>query len=232
MNPWATIPFVSLFVSAMLTVYVFGYNRTQTVNRAYLMVSFVVTLWIFGDFLLWIPVPDSWAIAVLKAESLAWLTLGFWFTRFTYIFIRRAKDKFYYLILTASIVLILPTLLGNLVISGFVHEYWGIRIVGGPLYGPVTVVAIAFPFVFSLYLIDCKISRLNGKGVSHPVGDNNQCDFCATDPELCDGNNIAPLVRNPGDGADHTESADLQSVYVCGDHALQISFNRCRGCGQ
>lgn len=163
MNPWATIPFVSLFVSAMLTVYVFAYNRTQAVNRAYLMVSFVVTLWIFGDFLLWIRVPDSWAIAVLKAESLAWLTLGFWFTRFTYIFIRRAKDKFYYLILTASIVLILPTLLGNLVISGFVHEYWGIRIVGGPLYGAVTVAAIAFPFVFSLWLLIAKYRASTGR---------------------------------------------------------------------
>ena len=52
--------------------------------------------------------------------------------------------------------MIFPALLGNLVISGFVHEYWGIRIVGGPLYGAVTVVAIAFPFVFSLYLLIAK----------------------------------------------------------------------------
>ncbi|MEE8388589.1 MAG: ATP-binding protein [Acidiferrobacterales bacterium] len=163
MNPWATIPFVSLFASAMLTVYVFAYNRTQPVNRAYLMLSFVVTLWIFGDFLLWVRVPDSWVITVLKAESLAWLTLGFWFTRFTYIFIRRNKDKVYYFILAASIVLILPTLLGNLVISGFVHEYWGIRIVGGPLYVPVTLVAIAFPFVFSLYLLIAKYRASTGR---------------------------------------------------------------------
>ena len=135
MNPWATIPFVSLFVSAMLTVYVFAYNRTQPVNRAYLVLSFIVTLWIFGDFLLWIPVPDSWAVAVLKTESLAWLTLGFWFTRFTYIFIRRPRDYFYYFILGASIVLIFPTLIGDLVVSGFAHEYWGIRITGGPQIG-------------------------------------------------------------------------------------------------
>jgi len=156
MNFWATIPFVSFFVSAMLTVYVFAYNRTQPVNRAYLMLSLVVTLWIFGDLLLWIPIPDSWAITVLKTESLAWLTLGFWFTRFTYIFIRRIKDRIYYFILAASIVSIFLTLSSDLVIAGYAHEYWGIRIVGGPLYDPVTSVAIFIPFVFSLYLLLAK----------------------------------------------------------------------------
>jgi len=156
MNPWVTIPLVSLFVSAMLTAYVFAYNRTQPVNRAYLALSLVVTLWIFGDFLLWIPVPDSWAVTVLKAESLTWLTLGFWFTRFTYIFIHRAKDKFYYFILAVSTALIFPTLFSDLVISGFVREYWGIRISGGPLYDPITVATIVFPFAFSLYLLIAK----------------------------------------------------------------------------
>lgn len=156
MNPWAAIPLISLFVSTMLTVYVFAYNRAQPVNRAYLMLSLVVSLWIFGDALLWIPVPDAWAVVVLKAESLAWLTLGFWFTRFTYIFIQRDKDRYYYFILGASIALIFPTLLSDLVVAGFAHEYWGIRIVGGPLYDPVTFVAIAIPFLFSLTLLIAK----------------------------------------------------------------------------
>lgn len=159
MNAWAAIPFISLFVSSMLTVYVFAYNRAQPVNRAYLMLSSVVTLWIFGDALLWIPVPDSWAVAVLKAESLAWITLGFWFTRFTYIFIGRATDKYYRFILAGSIVLIFPTVIGDLVIAGFAHEYWGIRIIGGPLYDLVTFVAIVIPFIVSLTFLISKYRK-------------------------------------------------------------------------
>ena len=70
MNPWAVIPFVSLFASAMLVVYIFAYNHTQPVNRAYLILSVTITAWIFGDFLLWIPVPESWVLNIIKIEEI------------------------------------------------------------------------------------------------------------------------------------------------------------------
>jgi len=153
MNPWATIPLVALFVSAMLTVYVFAYNRERPVNRAYLILSLFVTLWIFCDFLLWLHLPRQWPLVIARAETLAWMTLGFWFTRFTYIFTNRRRDWLYLLIATICFSGVPLGWFTNLVIADVKITYWGYHAIGGSLYQLYTNAAVTFPFAFALFIL-------------------------------------------------------------------------------
>ena len=118
-----------------------------------MILSLAITAWIFGDFLLWIPVAEPLVMSVLKIESIAWLTIGFLFMRFAYIFTQRDKDRMYYLIMFICFSSVPISLFTNLIIFGYTLEFWGYRIIGGPLYGYVTELAVTFPFLYTLMLL-------------------------------------------------------------------------------
>ncbi len=153
MSTWSFIPLISFILSTILTTYVFAYQRTQAVHRAYFVLSLFLTIWLFFEFLLAAKIPDEWANLVLRTEMLAWAPTGFLFLRFVYTLIKRQPDiiyRFFFLFLFIAIPVGLFT---DLVVAGFNRFIWGVSIVGGPLYQPLSDIVITAPFVISFYLM-------------------------------------------------------------------------------
>ena len=77
---------------------------------------------------------------------------GFFFTNFTYVFLRRRRDLFYYAILGISILTILISTNTDLIVSGFSRYPWGWRFSEGILFTAATVLVIIMPIIVSWVL--------------------------------------------------------------------------------
>lgn len=153
MNPWALIPFVSFVISTILTTYVFAYRRTQPTHRAYFVLSLFLTLWLFGELLLWSADSYKWALIVLKLECIAWMMTGFLFTRFIYVFTERPKDIAYRIIFYTALAMILINLSTDWVIPGAIRYYWGFGVNTGPGFHLASDATITLPFIYTWVLI-------------------------------------------------------------------------------
>lgn len=153
MNAWSLVPLVSLILSTILTTYVFAYQRTQAVHRAYFALSLFLTVWLFFEFILAAQIPDSWATYVLRIEMIAWVPTGYLFMRFIYTLINRPPDLAHRLFFLFPFAAIPVGLFSDLVVAGYRRYIWGVSIDGGPLYQPISDIGITVPFLISFYFM-------------------------------------------------------------------------------
>jgi len=152
MNYYIAIPFVAVLVNVVFTTYIFAQNRKDPVNEAYILLSLFFIGWMFFDIIHWSPINPNWKLPLLRVQSFFWLLAGFMFTNFTYIFLQRARDIYYYAALVAAMASVPVGATSSLVISGYKTEIWGTAIVPGPLYIPMVTLVVLLPFAYSLVL--------------------------------------------------------------------------------
>ena len=152
MNYYVFIPFVALLFNVVTSTFVYSQNKSP-VNRAYILLSLTFMGWIFFDVVHWSPIDEEYIMPALKAQSMFYLFVGFVFTNFAYVFLKRKRDIIYYIVLFAAVAAVTISISTDLVIRDYIKEYWGPAIIGGPLYNYFTFGILAGPFFYSLALL-------------------------------------------------------------------------------
>lgn len=134
MNYYVALPFFAVIVNIVITTYVFAQNRRNPVNRAYVLLSVFFIFWILFDVIHWSPIEPSWILPAMKVQSLFWVPIGFVFTNFTYVFLKKEKDTVYYIFLAYAVVAAITSVSGDWVIKGYTREFYGNGVDPGPLY--------------------------------------------------------------------------------------------------
>ena len=152
MNYYVIIPFVALLFNVVTSTFVYSQNKSP-VNRAYILLSLTFMGWIFFDVVHWSPIDEEYIMPALKAQSMFYFFVGYVFTNFAYVFLKRKRDTVYYLVLFAAVAAVTISISTDLVIRDYIKEYWGPAIIGGPLYNLFTFGILAGPFFYSLALL-------------------------------------------------------------------------------
>ena len=164
MNNYVLIPLLALIFNVAITSYVFAQRRTP-VNRDYILLSTFFIFWIFFDVIHWSPINDEWVTPLLKLQSAFWIPVGFLLTKFTYTLLGKKKGPLYYVIMVLTVTAVILSVSTDLVVSGFRREFWGVLIVGGKLYVPITIIVTTIPFVYSLGLISFQIPKSRDRNI-------------------------------------------------------------------
>lgn len=153
MNYYAFIPLAAFMINCLTLTYIVALKRKSTVNRTYLLLALCFAELSLGSFVIWSLDPAPGILVHMKVGSIAWIAFGFIFINFTYAFLHKAKDIYYYFSLASVIVFYPLTVATDLVISGYKQYYWGYYEIAGPLFSVTGIVTICLPFIYSIILI-------------------------------------------------------------------------------
>jgi PAS domain S-box-containing protein len=151
-NFYIAIPLVAIIIDLIISTYVFANNRRGPVNRAYLLLAGLFAVWMMFDIVHWSPVPARTIIPLLKMQSIFWIPIGFVFLNFSYVFLGRKWDVFYFGSLALSMAMVGLSVSTDQVIEGYQREDWGTLLIGGPFYPLVTSMTAGI-LVSGLYLM-------------------------------------------------------------------------------
>jgi phosphoserine phosphatase RsbU/P len=152
MNYYLILPLLSFLINFFTMSYAIGLNFRNQVNRSYVMLAACISLWVLCSAAFHVPFEDSVIVPFSKFSSIFWYLTGFFFTHFTYVFLRRRRDLFYYALLGASILTFVISVTTGLIISGSSRYPWGWRFSEGILFGPAAIVVIVLPILVSWVL--------------------------------------------------------------------------------
>ncbi|WP_455198759.1 ATP-binding protein [Kaarinaea lacus] len=164
MNYYAFIPGIAVIFNVAITTYVLAQRRTP-VNRDYILLSSFFIGWIFFDAIHWNPINDDWVVPLLRFQSAFWIPVGFLLTKFTYTLLGKKKGATYYTIMAMAITTAALGVSTDLIVRDFAREYWGVLIVGGPLYVTTTILVTTVPFVYALTLIFLAMKKTRERNV-------------------------------------------------------------------
>lgn len=161
MTVFTLIPLATLIFSVFIGGYIWAHQGKSKVNRAFLLYSFMASLYMAYDVVIWSNLGDlivgSWHTKYLV---IVWTFWGFFFLNFVYVFLGRRKDLFYYFSLLVPIVSYLINLRYGLIATGSHKYYWGYQILTGPMY-PVAVFSSVFPLVFGIILLGLGLRKIS-----------------------------------------------------------------------
>lgn len=155
------IPFAALLINLFVWSYIYAQKKNSPVNKAFLIYAAFLNLWLIGVLLTRLYLFESIFLTILKVQSIAWLSIAFWFLHFTYIFIQKEKDFIYYLLASFTIITIVISLTTSWIIEGLVYLSWGIDEVPGDGFIPAIAVVVVIPAFYALYLIWKKYKETN-----------------------------------------------------------------------
>ena len=154
-SPYIILPVLSFLINFFTISYAVALNIRNPVNRAYVMFSTVTSLWVICSAAFHVPLADTIIVPFSKFSSLWWYCTGFFFTHFTYVFLARRRDLFYFATLGMTILSFITAASTDLIISGFHRYTWGWRFSEGILFTPVTLLTIVTPILVSWTLAFC-----------------------------------------------------------------------------
>jgi phosphoserine phosphatase RsbU/P len=146
-NPYIILPVVAFLINFFTIAYAIALNIRNPVNRAYVMFSSVTSFWVICSAAFHIPLPEPVIVPFSKFSSLFWYFTGFLFTNFTYVFLRRRRDLFYFALLGVTILSFITAVSTDLIVPGFTLYPWGWRFTEGVLFTPVTLLTIVIPII-------------------------------------------------------------------------------------
>ncbi|MDH5183120.1 MAG: ATP-binding protein [Gammaproteobacteria bacterium] len=152
-SPYVLIPFIAFVVNLILTVYIVARRREGEVYIAYFLFSLSLTCWALIDFGLWTHVFDGYYTPILKIGAIFWHAAPFAFLNFVYTFIKRRRDKLYWLFAYTVAATLVLTITTDLVITG--PRLLSIAVIDypGPLHNLVSSVSGTLPFLTGLVLL-------------------------------------------------------------------------------
>ena len=166
-NYYAIIPLIALLITAIVGTFIFVQRQKSKVNQAFLFFAADVALWQILDFLIWVRKPieniatDNLTFWLLKIDSIFWLSVGFWFLNFVFVFLNKNRDLLYKIVLgvvaAAVVISVNPFSFGigldRLVIKEPIAYFYGVDQVGGILYDLFINTIIAIPIILSIVFV-------------------------------------------------------------------------------
>ncbi len=146
-SPYIILPVLAFLVNIFTISYAMALNIRNPVNRAYVMFSTVTCLWVICSAAFHVPLPDHTIVPFSKFSSLLWYCTGFFFTHFTYVFLGRRRDLFYFTSLGLTSLSFIIAVSTGLIVSGFNRYPWGWRFSEGVLFTPASIMAIVMPIL-------------------------------------------------------------------------------------
>ncbi len=153
MNPYLIIPALAFLVNFFTMSYVVALDPGKPVNRSFLFLSASITLWVVTSSTFHLPMDEAIIVPFSRACSFFWFFTGFWTVNFTYVFLARRRDPFYYAVLALSVASVAVTLATDLVVPGYARYPWGWRFTEGPLFTPISILSIVIPIVVSWAMV-------------------------------------------------------------------------------
>jgi PAS domain S-box-containing protein len=160
------IPLCALLFNNLTWGYVLAQKQKKPVNQAYLILSVSVSCWLTQNLILWLPVDKLWYDILIFLNPIFWLPIGFLFLNFSYAYLNRKRDFFYFFSLFLTVSTIVVSLATNLMGRGYEIKFWGPLPLSGVLYYPSVLLDLLLPCVYSLSLLYrcfCKIDDVNQK---------------------------------------------------------------------
>jgi PAS domain S-box-containing protein len=146
-SPYIILPVLAFLVNFFTIAYATALNIRNPVNRSYVMFSSVTSMWVICSAAFHFPVDESVMVPFSKFSSLLWYFTGFFFTNFTYVFLGRRRDLFYYGSLAVTVVSFIIAMSTDLIVPGYTLYPWGWRFTEGILFTPVTLLTIVIPII-------------------------------------------------------------------------------------
>ena len=163
MNVYSLIPLTAFLFNGFVWTYIFAQKRQNSISRAFLYYAADLSLWLITVIIIRLPVDRSVIFPAIKIGSIAWLSITFFFLNFTYEFLGKKRDSFFYTFLLLSLFGIIISLNTKLVTNGFDPTFWGPNETHGSLFIPFVIFIIILPGVYSLHLIRKAIKQKNDK---------------------------------------------------------------------
>ncbi len=152
MNNYILIPLIAFFLNNFVWTFIFA-QKDNPVNKAFLLFASSLAIWLLSVIIIrWDP-GSVYVLAVMRFGSLGWLTVTILFLNFIYVFTDKKKDLIYYILLSASVLVVIINLSSDLITNGYRLQNWGPDEMHGILFVPSVVTVISIPGFYSLYLI-------------------------------------------------------------------------------
>ncbi|HBE80536.1 MAG TPA: hypothetical protein DDW65_22535 [Firmicutes bacterium] len=152
------IPLSALLFNTLTWGYIFAKRRKSPVNRAYLILSLWVSVWLFQNLILWLPTHKLWFGILIFLNPLFWIPIGLLFLNFVYAYLDKRPDYFYSLVLFFTLCAAVISLTTSLIGSGYKLQPWGPLPLSGLLYGPSVVLALIMPCIYAICLLYCRLT--------------------------------------------------------------------------
>jgi two-component system cell cycle sensor histidine kinase/response regulator CckA len=159
---WYIIPvFAGFLLNGFVWTYAFAHRKHDPINRSYLAFAAAVTLWVFLELVMALPIESDIAFVLMKLKMFCWLPVGFLFLRSVFTFTGRPRNLLYWTSLAAVLIAGCVSFMTDLVEKDVEWAWWGWREVDGPLFLPVVAATIVFPVVYSIM---CVYSTIRNPG--------------------------------------------------------------------
>ena len=141
------ISIILVVIAITINSIVFGYiasnMKNNKTNYAYLIFLTFVILYIIFDCII-IQAFDSIEIKdlIVKIQALFWMPLSILFFNFIYLFLRKQKDKIFYLFSVSTMLSILITIFSNKVLIGYQEFNLGTGGATGSWFLPTTFLGV------------------------------------------------------------------------------------------
>ncbi len=153
MNSSFLIPLAALLFNNFTWGFVWAQKRKNRVNLAYIMLSVFVSCWLTQNLILWMPVDHYYTDFLMNLNPIFWLPIGFMFLNFSFAYLNKKKNTFYYFILTATLLAIILSLTTDLMEKDYTIKPWGPLPFRGILFFPSIFLLLFLPCMYSVVLM-------------------------------------------------------------------------------
>ena len=145
---------IATIINSIIFGYVASNSKSNKISHAYLIFLIFTALYIIFDCII-IQAFNSIEIkdVIVKIQALFWMPLSILFLNFTYLFLRKQRDKIFYFFTMGTIASLFITLFSDKVLLGFKEFNFGTEGLTGPWFLPISFLVIIPQAVHALYLI-------------------------------------------------------------------------------
>ena len=145
---------IATIVNSIVFGYVASNSKSNKISRAYLIFLTFTALYVIFDCII-IQAFNSIEIkdVIVKIQAFFWMPLSILFLNFTYLFLRKQRDKIFYFFTMGTIASLFITLFSDKVLLGFQVFNFGTGGFTGPWFLPISFGVIIPAAVYALYLI-------------------------------------------------------------------------------
>jgi PAS domain S-box-containing protein len=153
MNIYSIIPLIAFLFNSFVWVYIYAQKKDNEINYSFLLYAAFLSIWILIVFIIREKIELALIMPLMKIASIVWLSIVFLFMNFTYKFINKKWDIFFYGTLLFVIISIGLSLTTKLILEGYLWVSWGVVKDTGPLFMLVSIIVIIIPAFYCLILI-------------------------------------------------------------------------------
>ncbi|HEX3045805.1 MAG TPA: histidine kinase N-terminal 7TM domain-containing protein [Bacillota bacterium] len=153
MNTIILLPLLTFIICLITWSYILAQNRKSPVNRAYLVLSGVISGWNVLNLIIWSPIPRDAQLFFLRFSPLFWVPVGFLFLNFVYVVINKRRDYLYFTSLIITVIAVILCLASKLVVAKPQMNWFGYSQQNGPFYDITLIMVIVLPVIYALALV-------------------------------------------------------------------------------